>query len=177
MIQGEVTLKARLGLGTWVHCLSVVGLQRSSSISTGCVVSLRGDLVIFCHTGSGRVGRVWSAREKSLEILRHGGEFNPGHCFSCGPNLWSCTRPVYKAEEVVIGCWLTRFYYTLWRVLLSIMRVVPIPTPVWGRQINLKTGLRDIRAGARIAKAVKSLTAGRVSFWHGSLASPSLHGC
>jgi len=41
--------------------------------------SLRGDWAIFCHAGSGRVGRVWSAREKSLEILRHGGELNPGH--------------------------------------------------------------------------------------------------
>ena len=41
--------------------------------------SLRGDWAIFCHAGSGRVGRVWSAREKSREILRHGWELNPGH--------------------------------------------------------------------------------------------------
>jgi len=53
--------------------------QPSSSLSTGCVVSLRGDWAIFCHAGSGRVGRVWSARGKSLEILRRGWESNPGH--------------------------------------------------------------------------------------------------
>ena len=34
---------------------------------------------IFCHAGSGRVGRVRSAREKSLEILCRGWELNPGH--------------------------------------------------------------------------------------------------
>ena len=61
------------------HCLSVVGLRPSSSLSTGCVVSLRGDWAIFCHAGSGRVGRVRSAREKSLEILRRGWELNLGH--------------------------------------------------------------------------------------------------
>jgi len=59
--------------------LSVVGLRPSSSLSTGCVMSLRGDCAFFCHTGSGRVGRVWSAREKSLEIFRRGWELNPGH--------------------------------------------------------------------------------------------------
>jgi len=53
------------------HRLSVVGLQPSSLLSTGCVVSLRGDWAIFCRAGSGQVGRVWSVREKSLEILRH----------------------------------------------------------------------------------------------------------
>jgi len=36
--------------------------------------SLRGDWAIFCHAGSGQVGRVWSGREKS-----HGWELNPGH--------------------------------------------------------------------------------------------------
>jgi len=51
----------------------------SHRLSTGCVVSFRGDGAIFCHTGSGRVGRVWSAREKSLGILCCGWEFNPGH--------------------------------------------------------------------------------------------------
>jgi len=61
------------------HRLSVVGLQPSFSPSTGCVVLLRGDWAIFCHSGSGRVGRVWSAREKSLGILRRGWELNPGH--------------------------------------------------------------------------------------------------
>ena len=45
----------------------MVGLPLSSLMSTGCVVPLRGDWCIFCHAGSGRVGRVWSAREKSLE--------------------------------------------------------------------------------------------------------------
>jgi len=38
----------------------------SSSISMGCVVPLSGDWAIFCHTGLGQVGRVLSAREKSL---------------------------------------------------------------------------------------------------------------
>jgi len=61
------------------HCLSMVGLRPSSSLSTGCVVSLRGDWAIFCHAGSGRVGKVRSAIEKSLEILRRGWELNPGH--------------------------------------------------------------------------------------------------
>jgi len=55
------------------------GLWPSSSLSTVCVVPLRGDWAIFCHAGSGRVGRVRSAREKSLEILRRGLELNPGH--------------------------------------------------------------------------------------------------
>ena len=54
------------------HCLSIVEFRPSSSLSTGCVVSLRGDWAIFCHAGSGRVGRVRSARWKSLEILRRG---------------------------------------------------------------------------------------------------------
>jgi len=57
----------------------VVELRPSSSLSTGCVVSLREDWAIFCHAGSGRVGRVRSVREKSLEILRRGWELNPGH--------------------------------------------------------------------------------------------------
>ena len=61
------------------HCLSIVELRPSSSLSTGCVVSLRGDWAIFCHAGSGRVGRVWSAREKSLKISCRGWELNPGH--------------------------------------------------------------------------------------------------
>jgi len=61
------------------HRLSMVELRPSSSLSTGCVVYLRGDWAVFCHTGSGRVGRVRSAREKSLEILLRGWELNPGH--------------------------------------------------------------------------------------------------
>jgi len=32
--------------------------------------AIKGDWAIFCHAGSGRVGRVGSAREKSLEIFR-----------------------------------------------------------------------------------------------------------
>jgi len=60
------------------HRLSMVGLRPSSLLSTGWVVSLRGDWAIFCHAGSGQVGRVQSAREKSLEILHHGWELNPG---------------------------------------------------------------------------------------------------
>jgi len=45
----------------------MVELWPSFSLSTGCVVSLRGDWAIFCHTGSGRVGRVWSDRENPLK--------------------------------------------------------------------------------------------------------------
>ena len=33
----------------------------------------------FCHAGSGRVSRVWSAWEKSVEILHHSRELNTGH--------------------------------------------------------------------------------------------------
>ena len=61
------------------YCLSIVELWSSSSLSTGCVVSLRGDWAIFCHAGSGQVGIVWSARKKSLEILCHGWVLNPGY--------------------------------------------------------------------------------------------------
>jgi len=61
------------------HRLSMVGHWPSPSLSTGCEVSLRGDWAIFCHASSGRVGRVWSAREKSFEILCRGWELNPGY--------------------------------------------------------------------------------------------------
>ena len=61
------------------HRLFIVEVRPSSSLSTGCVVSLRGDSAIFCHTGSGRVGRVWSTREKSLGILYRGLELSLGH--------------------------------------------------------------------------------------------------
>ena len=61
------------------HLLSMGGHWPSSSLSTGSVVSLRRDWAIFCHAGSGRVGRVWSAREKSFKILHRGRELNPGH--------------------------------------------------------------------------------------------------
>jgi len=40
------------------HHLSVVELQPSSSLSTSCVVQLREDWAIFCHTDSGQVGTV-----------------------------------------------------------------------------------------------------------------------
>ena len=61
------------------HRLSVVGLRPSSALSTGCVVPLRGDRAIFCHAGSGRIGRVWPVKEQPLKILRRGWELNPGH--------------------------------------------------------------------------------------------------
>jgi len=60
-------------------CLSVVGCGPSSSLYTGCVVSLRGDWANFCHTGSGRIGRASSAGEKSLKILPHYWELNTDH--------------------------------------------------------------------------------------------------
>jgi len=65
---------------TWPHIfylsrrLSVVGLWPSSSLSTGCVVPLRGDWAIFCHACSGRVGR-----KTILKILHRGWELNPVH--------------------------------------------------------------------------------------------------
>ena len=43
---------------------------------SGCVVSLREYWVILCHAGSGQVGRMWLAREKSLEIFWLGQEWN-----------------------------------------------------------------------------------------------------
>jgi len=61
------------------RCLSIVELRPSSSLSTGCVVSLREDWVIFCPASSGWVGRVWSARKKFLETLHNGWELNPLH--------------------------------------------------------------------------------------------------
>jgi len=61
------------------YLLSMAGLQLSFLLSTGWVVSLRGDWAIFCQTDSGHVSRVWSAREKSPEILRRDRELNPGH--------------------------------------------------------------------------------------------------
>ena len=62
------------------HCLSVVELRPSSSLSTSFVVPLRGDWAIFCHAGSGGfIGREWSDREKSFEIFRHRRKLNPRH--------------------------------------------------------------------------------------------------
>jgi len=79
------------------HCLSRVGLWPSSSISTGCVVPLRGDWAVFCRVGSGRVGRVWSAREKSLLILHHGRELNPATERTDSKPLggFACSRPKF----------------------------------------------------------------------------------
>ena len=57
------------------HRLSIVEFCFSSSMSTGCVVPLRGDWAIFCHAGSGRVIN----QGKSFEILRHGWELDQGH--------------------------------------------------------------------------------------------------
>ena len=45
-----------------------LNLWPSFSLSTGCVVPMRGDWAIFYHVGSIWVGRLWSARE-----------LNPGH--------------------------------------------------------------------------------------------------
>jgi len=62
------------------HCLSVYpwlnfGLSpRRPQVVWG---PLRWDWAIFCHIGLGLRSRVWSAREKSLEILRHGRQLNP----------------------------------------------------------------------------------------------------
>ena len=57
----------------------MIGLRPSSLSSRDCVVPLMGDSAIFCHAGSGQVGRVWSAKEKFLETLCHRRELNPGH--------------------------------------------------------------------------------------------------
>jgi len=57
----------------------MLALRPSSSLSTGHVVPFREDWAIFCHAGTGWVGRVWSVGETFLEILRHSWELNPGH--------------------------------------------------------------------------------------------------
>ena len=57
----------------------MVGYWPSCSLSMGCMVSLRGDWATFYNAGSGWVGKKWSARKKSLGILRRGWELNPGH--------------------------------------------------------------------------------------------------
>jgi len=61
------------------HHLYMVGHWPSSSLSIGCMVSLRGDWAIFYNAGSGRVGKAWSARKNSLGILRRGWELNMGY--------------------------------------------------------------------------------------------------
>ena len=60
----------------FVHCWTSIFLLVVHRL---CGVIEGGGWATFCHAGSGRVGRVWSAREKSLEILRRGWELNPGH--------------------------------------------------------------------------------------------------
>ena len=71
------------------HWLALFFLYRPSSVhgwTSAFLLSVHrlcgvfgGDWAIFCHAGSGRVGRVRSAREKSVEILRCGWELNPCH--------------------------------------------------------------------------------------------------
>jgi len=92
----------------------MVELWPSSSLSTDCVVSLRGDWAIFCHAGSGRVGRARSAREKSLEILRRGWELNLGH----GEDR-QCAIPLSYHD------WLMQLVYTILKLCLrlSVTRV------------------------------------------------------
>jgi len=67
-----------MGVSFFSRCLSMIGRRPSSSMSTACVVTLRRNWAIFCHD-SERIGKVWSAREKSLTILRRDRELNPGH--------------------------------------------------------------------------------------------------
>ena len=59
----SIALYRRSSVPGWTRCPQVVWCH------------LRGDWAIFCHVGSGRVGRVRWVREKSLEILRHGWEW------------------------------------------------------------------------------------------------------
>jgi len=47
---------------------------------------------VFCHTGSGWVGGMWSARKKSLKILRPWLQL-----------FYSCTWPSYQAD--LPSCW------------------------------------------------------------------------
>jgi len=62
----------------YCHWSIIVHGWTSFSMITRCVVLLTGDWAIFYHAGSGRVDRVWSARGKSLKILRHVRELKPG---------------------------------------------------------------------------------------------------
>ena len=78
------------------HFLPMVERWPSSPMFTDCVVPLREDWAIFCHAGSGRVGRGWSARKKSLEILLHGRELNPGHEEGRQWNNWAELSYVYN---------------------------------------------------------------------------------
>ena len=60
-------------------CLSIARCKPFPLMFTGCMVPLWGDWAIFCHAGSGWVGREWSTREQSLEILSHDWESNQSH--------------------------------------------------------------------------------------------------
>jgi len=103
-----------------IHRLSVVGLRPSSSISTGCVVPLRGDWAIFCHGGSGRLAECDQSGGKSLERLRRGRELNLSHREKSEIHLFShwaqvtdygTTTPTFYN---VAQCWLvlfTAFYF------------------------------------------------------------------
>ena len=77
----------------------MVGWRPSCLMSASCVVPLRRDWANFYHTGWGRVGRVWSAREKSLEILSWLG-------IKSGPQRQT-VRYIYSPTELP---WLKSFY-------------------------------------------------------------------
>ena len=64
---------------TQTHRLKPTGHSRSSLMCTDCVVSLKVDWAIFCSAGSGGVGRAWSARDISLDILCDGWELKQDH--------------------------------------------------------------------------------------------------
>jgi len=98
----------------------------SSSLSTGCAVSLRGDWAIFYHSGSRRVGRAWSARAKSLEIIRHGWEL------LSGPGPQGGQTVSYFTEL----SWLTLLsaapYYQLLPIIsCSLYQLLPISHSLW----------------------------------------------
>ena len=100
-LDGVNTLKIFFSIS---HCLSMVELRPSSSLSTDCVVSLRGDWAIFCHAGSGRVGRVWSAREKSLEILKPWLGIEPGP--RGGQTVSYPTELSWLTEDLTMKIWI-----------------------------------------------------------------------
>ena len=61
VLNKTLKLKTRLRAIFFSHCLFMVRLWPSSSMSTDCVLLLREDWAIFCHAGSGRVDSVRSA--------------------------------------------------------------------------------------------------------------------
>jgi len=78
-VHGQVAIWQTINQSICFFQPSSVHSWTSSLLSTGRVVPLRGNWAIFCHAGSGWVGRVWSPREKSLEILTYSWKPNPGH--------------------------------------------------------------------------------------------------